>query len=59
VLFKGHAMNPKVDIMGSGSVTVGSYEGNLDQDIAGSGEFNVLNKAASPASPTPPAPPAQ
>ena len=54
VVFKGLAMNPKVDIMGSGNVTVGSYSGDLDKVIAGSGDFEVLNKAASPASPAPP-----
>jgi hypothetical protein len=56
ILFKGHAVNPKVEIMGSGSVTVGSYEGNLDKDIAGSGDFKVLGTVGAPS--VPPAPPA-
>jgi hypothetical protein len=62
VLFKGHAVNPRIEIMGSGSVTVGSYEGNLDKDIAGSGDFKVLGtpgpQPAAPAQPVPSAPPA-
>lgn len=57
VLFKGHAANPKVEIMGSGSVTVGSYSGSIDQDIAGSGEFKVLNQGQQPAGSMPPAAP--
>ncbi len=62
VLFRGHAVNPKVEIMGSGSVTVGSYSGALSQDIAGSGEFKVLNQGQPagpmpPVAPQPPAPP--
>jgi hypothetical protein len=41
-------------------VTVGSYSGSLNQEIAGSGEFKVLNQTApqTPAQPVPPAPPA-
>ena len=61
VVFKGHAVNPKVEIMGSGDVAVGSYSGTLDQDIAGSGSFKVLNQGATgptpPPAPQPPAPP--
>lgn len=62
VVFKGHAVNPRVEIYGSGNVTVGSYSGSLSQEMAGSGEFKVLNQGGAPAavpSPQPPAPPAQ
>lgn len=58
VVFRGHVVNPKVEIMGSGDVAVGSYSGSLDQDIAGSGSFKVLNQGATGPIPPPAAPPA-
>ncbi|MEQ1753501.1 MAG: DUF2807 domain-containing protein [Micropepsaceae bacterium] len=58
VTFKGHAVNPHIEIMGSGSVVLGSYTGELDKDIAGSGDVKVLGTAPLPAPAGPPAPPA-
>jgi hypothetical protein len=58
-MFKGHAVNPRVEIYGSGNVTVGSYSGSLNQEVAGSGEFKVLNQGAAPPPPVPPEQPAQ
>jgi hypothetical protein len=65
VVFNGHAVDPSISIFGSGSVKVRSYSGQLHQEVAGSGSFEVMDHGQStaagpqpPAPPPPPAPPA-
>lgn len=64
VVFNGHAENPNIAIFGSGSVKVRSYSGQMHQEMAGSGSFEVMDHGQSPgpqvpssAPPAPPAPP--
>lgn len=56
VVFRGEAVNPRIEILGSGDVSVASYSGQLSQSIMGSGDFRSGSVAPSP--PAPPAPPA-
>ena len=56
--FKGHAVDPAIEVAGSGKIRVASYSGNLRQDTMGSGDFQVTNQASQPQPPAPPAPPA-
>jgi hypothetical protein len=63
VVFNGQAVDPNIQIYGSGSVKVRSYTGQLHQEMAGSGSFEVMEHgqgsppAAQPSSMAPPAPP--
>ncbi len=63
VVLRGEAVNPRVEIAGSGNVKVNSYTGNLDKDIVGSGDFDVMNpgppQAGAVPPPAPPPPPGQ
>lgn len=62
VVFNGQAVDPSISIFGSGSVKVRSYTGQLHQEMAGSGSFEVMehgqSPAGAPAAMAPPAPPA-
>jgi hypothetical protein len=65
VVFNGQAVDPNISIYGSGSVKVRSYTGQLHQEMAGSGSFEVMDHGqpstvpppSQPSVPPPPAPP--
>jgi hypothetical protein len=61
VVLNGDAVDPHIAIYGSGSVKVRSYTGQLRQEMAGSGSFEVIQQggpgAPPPMAPAPPPPP--